>query len=219
MKLFKKLAINVHSHVEAMADRFENREAISIAYIREYEKVVAKSKVRLTQIDRDVERLEKETIRLQGETELWADRARRVHNIDEDKALECVARMTQTQKSHLRIQAELKDTQNLRKKIALDVEQILAKLEELKRKHQSLASRQACAEAVQTLQHPDTSFEHDINELFTRWETDVIAHELHSQPCVTPGDQLADEFDEDEQKQSLRKALDEIIATTKDEEE
>ncbi len=219
MKLFKKLAINVHSQVEAMADRFENREAISSAYIREYEKVVAKSKMRLTQIDRDVERLEKETIRLQGETDLWADRARRVHSIDEDKALECVARMTQTKKSHLRIQAELKDTQNLRKKIALDVEQILSKLEELKRKHQSLASRQACAEAVQTLQHPDTSFENDINELFTRWETDVIAHELHSQSCITPVDQLADEFDEDEQKQSLRKALDEIIATSKDKEE
>lgn len=219
MKLFKKVAINIHSHVEALVDRFENKEALSTAYIHEYERVVAKAKVRSAQVDREVARLEKEAVQLREQSELWAERARRVHLTDESKALACVARMTQTQAGYRQVQCDLEETRNLKKKMARDVDQVLKKLEALKRKHQNLAGRQVCAEAVNTLQHADGGIEHDIDNLFARWETDVVAQELHAQAPAAASDCLAEEFDTAEQRQALRLALEQIIATPNSAEE
>ena len=59
MKLFKKLAINVHSQVETLANQFENKEALSTSYIREYERIVAQAKVKLARVEAEVDRLAK----------------------------------------------------------------------------------------------------------------------------------------------------------------
>jgi phage shock protein A len=213
MKLFKKMAISIHSGVEAMIDRFENKEALSTAYIREYERVVAKAKVRSTQVDSEVTLLEKEAVKLREQSELWAERARRVHSTDESKALACVARMTQTQAGYRQVQSDLAEARNLKNKMAHDVGQILKKLEALKRRHQNLAGRQVCAEAVNTLQDADGGIRNDIDDLFARWETDVVSQELHTQSPAMASDCLAEEFSSDEQNQALRLALEQIIAT------
>ncbi len=217
MKLFKKLAITVSSGVDAMADRFENKEALSIAYIREYERVVAKAKVRSAQVDEEVARLEKEAVRLKEQAALWAERARQVHLSDESKALACVARMTQAQKDHRQVASELDEVMNLKRKMAGDVDHILKKLEAVKRKHQNLAGRQACAEAAYALQRTDGGIHHDIDDLFTRWETDVVARELHARCETVVNDTLTAEFDADEQQQALRVVLDQLIADPKPE--
>lgn len=213
MKLFKKMAINIHSHVEALVDRFENKEALSTAYIREYERVVAKAKVRSAQVDSEVARLEKAATQLHEQSELWAERARQVYLTNEPKALECVARMTRTQAGYHQVQSDLEEAGNLKKKMAQDVDHILKKLETLKRKHQNLAGRQVCAEAVNTLQNADGGIQHDIDDLFARWETDVVAQELHAQSPAEASDCLAEEFDSAERKLALRLALEQIIAT------
>lgn len=219
MKLFKKLAVTVSSSVDAMADRFENKEALSMAYIREYERVVAKAKVRSAQVDGEVVRLEREAARLKEQVALWAERARRVHLSDETKALACVARMSQAQTDRCRAVSELGEVKNLKGKMARDVDHILKKLEALKRKHQNLAGRQACAEAVHALQHADGGIHHDIDDLFTRWETDVVARELHARCETAVTDTLSEEFDTDEQQHALQLALEQLIADPKSEEE
>lgn len=211
MKLFKKLAINVHSRVEAVADRIENKEALSTAYIREYERIVAKAKVRSAQADGEVARLEKAAVRLQEEADLWAARARRVHSADESKALACVARMTEAQAGHRQVLSDLEEARGLKHKVARDVDSILEKLAALKRRHQNLAGRQACAEAFNAVQRTDGSIQDDIDDLLTRWETDVVAQELHVQPPVMAGDALEEEFATLEQEQALRLALEQIL--------
>jgi phage shock protein A len=219
VKLFKKLAINVHSRVEAVADRIENKEALSTAYIREYERIVAKAKVRSAQVEGEVARLEKEAARLCEQAELWADRARRVHSTDESKALACVARMTQARTAHGQVLGDLEEARRLKQKMATDVDQILKKLETLRRRHQNLAGRQACAEAYNTLQQVDGGIQDDIDDLFTRWETDVVAQELHAQSPDIAGDSLDAEFASAEQEQALRLALKQVLATPEQGEE
>lgn len=213
MKLFKKLAINVHSHVESMADRFENKEALSSAYLREYERIAAKAKVRLSQVDSEVARLEKEAGRLHEQAALWAERARRVHANDESKALDCVARMTRAQSGYRQVQSDLQEAGRLKQKMSGDMDRILKKMASLKRRHQNLAGRQACAEAFHALQDADGGMQDDIDDLFARWETDVVARELHTRSSGPEEDPLAEEFDAAEQKQALRLALEQIIAT------
>lgn len=212
MKLFQKVAINIHSHVEALVDRFENKEAISTAYIHEYERIVAKAKVKSAQVDREVAQLEKESAHLREQSDLWAERARRVHSTDESKALACVARMIQANADCHQAQCNLEEARKLNKIMAQDVAQVLKKLEALKRKHQNLAGRQICAEAVNTLQNADGGIQHDIDNLFTRWETEVVTQELHTQSPDVANDCLVEEFDAAEQRLELRLALEQVLA-------
>lgn len=219
MKLFKKLAINMHTRVEAMADRIENKEALSTAYIREYERIAAKAKVKLANVDGEVAGLEKEAARLHEQTELWAGRARQVHATDEPKALACVSRMTQARTSHGQVLGELEEARLLKQKMAADVEHILKKLETLRRRHRNLAGRQVCAEAFHALQRADGGIQDDIDDLFARWETDVVARELHVRSPQIVSDALDEEFGTAEQEQALRLALQQIIADPEKEKE
>jgi phage shock protein A len=97
--------------------------------------------------------------------------------------------------------------------MARDVEQILEKLEALKRRHQNLAGRQACAEAAGALQDADGGMRQDVDELFARWETEVTARELHTHASPVAGDSLAEEFEAAERQSDLRSSLADLLAT------
>ncbi len=219
MKLFKKLAVSVNSRIDAVADRFENREALSSAYIREYERIVAKAKVRLAQVDNEVVRLKRSSRDLDNKIKLWTERARRIHGSDEEKALACVARMVKCEESRKQVLQNLEDARKLKNRMTRDVDHILKKLEAHKRRHQNLTGRQACAEAVHAMQDADTGLETDIDDLFTRWETDVVASELHAELPASDDDLLDQEFDATEQEQALRMTLEEIVAIDKPDKE
>ncbi len=211
MKLFKKLAVNFHSQVEAVANQFENKEALSSSYIREYERVVATAKVKLSRIEAEVVRLEKETDRLAAQTTLWKDRARRVHAADERQALECVRRMKRAQANHSAVLQELAEIRDLKRRMTHDVDQAEQKLTDLKRRHRALAGRQSCAEAMDGLPCAEKCLPEDLDALYTRWETEVTAHELHTRTLTPETDRLAAAFDREEEEEDLRLTLTEII--------
>jgi phage shock protein A len=215
MKLFKKLAININSGIDTMADRFENREALSKAYIREYEKTAARAKVRLARVEQEVLRLENEYRDSGEKIQIWSDRALRIHSSDEDKALVCVARMKKCQQHQQEIQQNLENARGLKAKMDRDVDHILKKLNAHQHRHQNLADRQVCAEAFHAVQYAETGLDSDIDELFVRWETDVVAGELSTQLPDLNEDTLDHEFDTIEQEQALREELEKIIATPK----
>jgi len=170
-------------------------------------------------MDQEVIRLEKEAAHLQEQEELWAERARRAYSADEGKALSCVARMTQVQAACRQVQSDLKEVKSLRQKMARDVDHILKKMEALKRKHQNLAGRQACAEAVHALHSVDGGIQNDIDNLFSRWETDIVTQELHSQTATDSCDLLAEEFETSEQQEALRMTLAQIISSSSEKKE
>jgi phage shock protein A len=219
MKLFKKIAVQVCARAEAMANQLENKEALSLSYIREYERVVTKAKVKLAQVDAEVRRLEQEADRLEAQAALWADRARRVHAADESKALACVKRMQQEQAAHDQVMRELEETKNLKHKMVQDVDQVLAKLTALKSKHRHLSGRQSCAQAAAALQDGESFMEQGADDLFARWESDVIAQELHAQSAGFEMDRLAEEFDAAEQEQALRMTLADLLSSPREEQE
>lgn len=213
MNFFKKLVITLNSQVDSVADKFENREALSNSYIREYERVAAKTKVKLAQIDAEVLRLEKEVKQQQEQAAVWAARAKKVHSSDENKALECVARMKGVQRREETLRNDLQEAILLRNKMEQDVNRILEKLKELKRKHQNLLGRQVCADAMTSVQQVEGVVQDDINDFFTRWESDVVANELRSHSAEMSEDILVQEFTQEEQQDELRHLLDELINT------
>lgn len=219
MRLFKKLAVQVHARAEAMANQFENKEALSLSYIREYERIVAKAKVKLSQVEAEVRRLEGEADRLEEQGALWVERARRVHAADESKALACVKRMQQDQASLTQIMRELEETKRLKQKMAHDVDQVLAKLTDLKSRHRRLSGRQSCAQAAAVLQDGEVFMEEGADDLFSRWEADVTAQELHAQSTGFEVDPLSEAFDAEEQQAVLRETLAEILSSSPEKQE
>lgn len=212
MKLFKKLAVNMHSQVEAVANQFENKEALSASYIREYERIVAKAKVKLAQVTDEVVRLEKESRRLAGQAARWRDRARQVHAEDEDQALECVRRMQRMEADRSDRQAELDETRELQRQMARDLDAAHRKLGNLRRRHRLLAGRQTCADARDVLAPGDGSLPEDLDALYTRWETDVTAREIHVGTARPESDPLAAAFDRREAEADLRRTLAKIVS-------
>jgi phage shock protein A len=213
MKLFRKLAVNVHSQVETLANQFENKEALSTSYIREYERIVARAKVKLAQVGAAADRLEKQSAHLEAQAALWAERARRVYTTDQEKALACVRRMKKAQADQALVVRELDETRNLKRRMAQDVEQTVHKLGDLKRRHRLLTGRQTCAEALNVVQPDEAGLPDEIDELYTRWETDVTARELHNQTVAPPTDLLAEDFDRHEEEDDLRLTLEALITS------
>ncbi len=212
MRLFKKIAVSVHTRIDDLATQFENKEGLSASYIREYERHAAKAKVKLAQVRADVARLDKRARQLDREKTLWTDRAKRIYAADENKALECVRRLKHVQAAKDQLRLDWSQARDLESRMAGDVDQILVKLDELKRKHRALSGRQACAEALDSFQGAESKVGQDVDDLFERWDMDVTARELHAQCADTSYDCLADEFDREEEAEDLRAALDEIIA-------
>jgi phage shock protein A len=213
MKLFRKLAVNVHSQVETLANQFENKEALSTSYIREYERIVAQAKVKLAQVEAEADRLEKQSAHLEAQAALWAERARRVHTTDQEKALACVRRMKKAQADQSLVVRELDETRNLKRRMAQDVEQTLHKLGDLKRRHRLLTGRQTCAEALNVVQPYEAGLPDEVDDLYTRWETDVTARELHNQTAAPATDSLAEAFDRHEEEDDLRLTLEALITS------
>lgn len=200
------------SRVETLADQFENKEALAEAYIREYERVAARAKVKLNQVAAQANGLEAKAAELRRQSSQWAERARRVHGGDRRKAMECVARMKEIDEARDGVLNDLEETRGLQAKMSGDVGQILRKLETLKRKQQNLSGRQACAQAVQALHHADGAIQGDVDELLARWETDVVARELHGAASLEPVDPLAREFETEERERELERTLEELVA-------
>ncbi len=219
MKLFKKMAVNFHSQVEAVANQFENKEALSSSYIREYERIVASAKVRLARVEAEAIRLEKESDRLTAQATLWAERARRVHAADENQALECVRRVKRVREQHSAVVQELEEIRALKRRMTHDVDRAGQKLADLKHRHQVLAGRQSCAEAMDGLPSSEKSRPEDLDALYTRWETEVTARELHTHSLAPETDRLAAAFDREEEEADLRLTLEEIITTPEENKE
>ena len=219
MKLFRKLAVNVQSQMEAVAHQFENKEALSSSYIREYERIVATAKVKLARVDAEAARLEKEIERLASQAALWKKRARRVHTEDKDQALECVRRMQQARNARSDIEHELEEIRELKHQMAGDVDQAGRKLDDLKRRHRILAGRQSCAEALDGLPAEQARLPQDLDALYSRWETDVVARELHTRSLAPAADRLAAAFDRQEDEAALQMTLAEIVNDPNDRKE
>lgn len=212
MRLLKKLAVQMGARAESVAEQLENKEALSLSYIREYERIVARAKVKLSQVEHEVGRLAREASRLEAQAALWADRARRVHAGDEAKALACVRRMRQEQASLDRIRTELAETKGLKQKMARDVEQVLEKLESLKRRHRCLSGRQSCAQAAVVLQDGELFMGDGVDDLLARWEAEISAQEIHAQTAGDETDPLTEEFDAAEEREALRRTLADMLS-------
>jgi phage shock protein A len=207
MNPFKRLFVSVRAQINEVADDFENHEAVAEAAIRDLEKAVARTRVQVSRLDRELKALDERRAALGQDAALWAERAVRVRGADETRALECVRRLEAAERDAARAAESHRETLALRQQIQAELDRQTARLEEAKRRKTLLSSRQYRAECVHVSEPGAGTI--PLDDLFDRWEIRLSATELDA-PDRPPADTLAFDFEREEKARALRDRLDRL---------
>jgi phage shock protein A len=190
-----------------LLDQVENHEALVTSAIKEMQEAASKAHVQLRRVQKDGERLrERHAVALE-KTNLWRERALRVHDSDRSKALECMRRRKAAEREVDYLQKQLKEHDRVLLQLKADLGLIGDRIEELKRRKNAFSARQTRTEAIEVIQREELSAVREIDEVFDRWEIKLGVCDLAN----IAADSLEEEFEEGERLEELEVALDALV--------
>ena len=221
MRLIKRISTSLSASMHDAVGRLENHDAIVEASIREQKQVLGKTRARLKTLLKQQRKFEQDKQDCEAEIIRWADRARSLAEQDEQKALSCLARRKQLQHRLADMEANLGRQRELTAQLTETARELEAKLEEASRQHNLMRARQSVADANTAF--GSSSERHDqLDEVFERWESNVMAYEDQS-PLGDPGDGeldlLESELDKSEQQAELADELQRLLAESPNDKE
>ena len=212
MRPLKSIAVSFNARFKQAVNQLENHEAVAESIITEVERAAARAKVQLNRIKDETRRLEEEADRLREEERAWALRAKKVHDLDESRALECVRRLKRVRASIVSAGEQVKDSAALENQLADDLLKIEERLVLLRRRKKSLSGRQHTARALKTVQEGSSGLSDEITDLFSRWESQVTEWEIRTGESHLERDDFEESFTKAEEEEDLKKCLQEILS-------
>lgn len=212
MKPFKSIAVSFNARFRQAVNQLENHEAVAESIIAEVGRTAARARVQLNRIKDETKRLEDEVDRLREEENAWIGRVRKVHGLDEDRALECVRRLKKVRLNIQVAEQQVGESTALERQLTGDLSKIEERLALLSRRKKSLSGRQHTAKALKTVQIGSTGLSDEIADLFTRWETQVTEWEIRTGENHIERDKFEQSFTNAEEEEDLKKCLQEIVA-------
>jgi len=217
MSIFRRLSATVASRIDQVVGEIENHDAVAQATIKDMRKKVAEAKVRLAQLQREVDRTERQISEQNENAERWRKRAIEVAANDEGKALECVNR-----RRHCQQQVEVL-TQGLSRyrqgmdKLAHDIHSAEQRLGEVQQKANLMRARQSTSAALHATSDSNVDITQLLEDTFDRWEINITQAEMaiNNSPQIDP---IEHEFVKAEEKDLLRSELSAILAQQEQEE-
>jgi len=143
---------------------------------------------------------------LEKDSGLWSERALKVRDKDEQKALQCVKRLRSVQQQISQITQQLQQSENQQVNIKTDQQAIEEQILQLKTKKEMLAARQNRSHLQKSMQS-FTASSIDAQGVFDRWEGTVVGDEYHSNQEV---DNLSSTFEQQEDELELLSMLEEL---------
>lgn len=213
MNPFRRIATQLNVSLETFLNQVENHEASAECAIREIRQAADKAKSRYHRVRLDANRLHERRELLQKEHGLWTERARKTRE-DVSVALECVRRVEQIEQELVHVEQHLKQNADLELQLRSDLARIEEAVTRLRLKRNQLASREASADAMRSIDEVDSRTVTDINDIFDRWESKIVSHE-GGRIAEGPIDSLEKKFEREEQNDRLQKRLDEILSSEK----
>jgi len=214
MSLFKRLSATLVSRVDRVVGEIENHSAVAQASIIDMRKKVAEAKVRLSQVQREGDKLKQQIDEQNENVERWRQRAIECAQSDEAKALQCVQRSRQCQQqSDVWKQSHQQYIQTA-EKLAQNIETSESRLYAMQQKVTLMQARQSSNAAMHMTTQHDEDKELFLNDTFERWEINLTAGEM-ALDNHKPIDSLEHEFISKELEQNLRGELSMLIAEEK----
>lgn len=209
MNSFKRLFVSIKSQIDHVADEFENHEALASAAIQDLQALAGKTRLHLHRVGKMSEHYQKQLQEQQEQARLWSERAVKVRQEDEQKALQCVKRLRQTQRQITLLEQQYQESSAQEAKIRNDLNAIQEQLQILKNKKEILAARQNRASIQEALQDMGGAPLQEVQSIFDRWEGSVISTEYEI-PNHIETDSFASAFEQEEEEQALKMMLDEL---------
>jgi phage shock protein A len=215
MNNLKRIFVSIKSQVDQVADEFENHEALAGSAIQDLQAIGSKTRLHLHKVSKMSGHYQKQLEEQQEQARLWSERAIKARKEDEQKALQCVKRLRQTQQkiSMLEQQCEESVTQEL--KIRDDLNAISEQLQVLQNKKEILAARQNRAIVQGALKDKRGNPVQEVNNIFERWEGSVVSSEFELPNLDIDTDGFANQFEQEEDERVLKRMLDELSEQNK----
>lgn len=183
MKLIKRLSTTLSATLDSAVGQLENHDAIVEATIKQTRQSVAKTKARINTLKQQLNAYEQQLTEAREQYNLWTERAAKLAESDQAKALQCVARRNQYEAEVGRLNHAALQQRELIRDVAHNLEKLQGKLDEMTHKHNLMRSRQTVADVNRAVASIDR--DESINETFERWESVVLEHEFAvSDACV-----------------------------------
>jgi phage shock protein A len=211
MRPLKSIAVSFNARFKQAVNQLENHEAVAESIIAEVGGTAARARVQLSRIKDETRRLENEVDRLREEETAWITRAKKVHGLDEDRALECVRRLKKVRHNIKFVDGQVRESTNLEMQLTGDLSKIEERLALLRHRKKSLSGRQHTAKALKTVQEGNTGLSDEISGIFTRWETQVTEWEIRTGENHIERDEFEEVFTKAEEEEDLKKCLKEIV--------
>lgn len=214
MNSLRRLTASIMSSFEGVVGQLENHEALVTTAIREAEQAAGRAKSQLSRVQKDGIAMRKRVEELHEQAALWEDRAKRIAQQDQAKALECVKRRQRYLAQATKIEEQAVGHSKLERQLQSDLEMVQEKLNTLRQQRNIMRSRESRAEVLRVVQNFDSSTIGEIDDIFDRWEARVSACEGHIDPAEQrEADELNAEFSSKEEGEELQAVLQALLTS------
>lgn len=213
MKLIKRLSTSLTATLDSAVGQLENHDAIVEASIKQTRQAVAKTKARINTLRQQQSAYRTQLKEAQDQFDLWTERATKLAESDQEKALQCVTRRNQCEADIGRLTVSESQQTDLIRDVSVNLQTLQKKLDEMTQKHNLMRSRQTVADVNRAMSNVNT--EESLNETFERWESVVLEHEFAVSDACS-GDALDIELSHQEDEINLLAQLDHIVANAEE---
>ena len=207
MKKLKHWTACIVSGFDSVISQVENHESVVSSSIRELQEAAVRARVNVNRLKRDIEGMRSRQSELARASERWTERAQKLRDSDQSKALECLRRRKQVEAEIERLSQDIPRHAALAQQIESDVSKIEGRIEELKLKKRAFSSRASRAKAFELSDRTDAGSADNLEDVFDRWEIKLARSEIGARVGC---DTLEDEFTRAEEDAALQAELDSL---------
>ena len=213
MSLIKRIAATVYAQVDQTVSQIENHDAVIQSAIKQIQRAASRTKVRLSRVKADGERLRRQLAELTTEQAHWAERAKRVAGNDRETALQCLSKRQTCRQQIGQLEIALQQHDELSQKLASEYDRVESHLRQIKDQRNLMRTRESAADAVRMLSALDCTGGIDIEDTLERWEIRITEAEMQTGQFDEPvkQDALDRRFLDEEQRDALDAELQQLM--------
>lgn len=209
----KTILTSINASFDRMVRKIENHEAVAGCVIHEVRESAAKIRGQLNLACARRATQSNQEKQLLDDCQRWRERAVACKDNDEEKALRCVQSLKHSEKALATLRQQTGENQRLIEDLENHLADVEQRLSDLQNKRESLSARAARNKVACHVQQHVAFPDHE--NIFERWETQVIADEYITTPCVNNADSLDREFRQLEDRLSLEAELNALVENYK----
>ena len=212
MSFIKRIQATLTGSLDQAISQIENQDAVVDAILKEARQALAKSKVRLARVEQDSRVMDQELASLDEAVVTWTQRAQRVGQGDQARAIECLRQRKVASERKLSLSERITQHDVVRKRLAADVNQAEIRVTDMLNKQHLMRTRESAAYALRGMNAVEQNMTDELCATFERWDVKVTEAEILSgnEGYISAPNTFEHDFVSQEEEEALRLELAEL---------